>query len=555
MVRGKISLIFLLILFLVTSSKYFNVYAVSVATSLIVGNNAPTFSQGPIEDPTSTSTTPTNVGEDVTFKATGVDSNENNYYLILCSSDSVTANNGGAPSCDDTQYCVSTSTVSGTQATCSKTAQVGDPISNTWYAFVCDGPSSGALCSTSSQGSGDSGSPFEVNHHASFSAISNDGPKDPGTSITWSTTSSDSDSDTVKLLVCKTEGILADECDGGVNDTWCSSTLVASNASCSYSIPSVYPDGTYDAYVYIVDEHDFQASGVYQGSNSSFTVNNTSPTVSSVTINGGSNITLLENTTQAVTLTAIVTDSNSCFGTEISSVLGYTYRSGITYTGCDTLGEGNNNYCYPEISCTVVGGTCTDNTDASAQYTCTVNIYYHADPTDTATQYPDDTWLATIKATDDDSGSDDETVAVGVEMNSLTAASITNSINFGNLGIEQSNDPLDKIVNTTPTGNVGLDQEHSSSPNMCTDYPTCSGGTPIAVTYQKYSMLESTAYSSGTTLTTTPSEIELNVAKATSLSPTLKSTWWGILVPTGTLPGTYSGANTLTVLKGEILDW
>jgi len=528
-----------------------------VTTAVTVGNNAPSITDGPRENPTSSATTPTDVGSNTTWEATATDSNSDDYYLIVCSSDSVTPVNGGAPTCGATTWCTSTATTSGLQATCNRTALAGDSVSNNWYAFVCDGHSSFADCSSpGSQGSGDSGSPFVVNHQASFTGASNDAPKNPGETVTWSTTASDStDSDNVKLLVCKTTGVSNGACDGGAGDTWCSSSLVASNPSCQYSIPSVIPDGSYNAYTYIVDEHNLEATGVYQGTNISFVINNVAPVVSAVTINGGVAIDLTESTTKAVTLTTTVTDNNSCYGGEIDTVYGYAYRSSVAYAGCDSAGEADNNYCYPEITCTVVGGTCTDNADASANYTCTANIYYYADPTDTATQYDTDNWLDTIKAIDDDASSHNLEVSTGVEMNSLTAFDITSGINFGNLGIGAKNDPLDKTTTTTPTGNVGLDQELSGAANMCVDYPTCSGGTPIAVTYQHYALASLTAYASGVALSTTPTETELNVPKPITQTPTTKDTWWGILIPSGTNPGEYNGANTVTAVKGEIANW
>ena len=163
--------------------------------------------------------------------------------------------------------------------------------------------------------------------------------------------------------------------------------------------------------------------------------------------------------------------------------------------------------------------------------------------------------MDTIKAIDDDTASSITQVSSGVELNSLTAFDVTGSINFGSLGADESNDPLDKIITTTPTGNVGLDQEHSGSANMCTDYPACAVGTPIAVSYQKYALASLTSYPSATVLSTSPSEVELNVLKPTTGSPTTKNTWWGILIPSGTISGAYSGANTVTAVKGESADW
>lgn len=423
-----------LVLFFVLT-KIFDAQAESVTTAVTVGNSAPTFTSGPAENPASTTASPTNVGSNVTFQATGTDANGENYYLVVCSTSSATARTGQSPTCAATTWCTSTSTASGSPTSCTHTAVIGDASSNNWYAFVCDSGSSPS-CSSGNPGTGDSGSPFDVNHAPSFTAVSNDSPKDPGGTITWSTTASDStDSDNIKLLVCKTTGISGDACDGGAGDTWCSSSSVASNPTCQYSIPSVAPDGANDAYVYIVDAHNFPATGAYQGTNVSFTINNVTPVVSAVTINGGAAINLTESTTKAVTVTATVSDNNSCYGSELATVYAYMYRTGVGFTGCDTAGEANSNYCYPEVSCTVVGGSCTDNTDASANYTCTVNLQYYADPTDDNTVYPTEFWKDTVEAWDDDGASATSEVSTGVKVNSLTAFDITGSINFGNLGI------------------------------------------------------------------------------------------------------------------------
>lgn len=526
-----------------------------VSTSVTVGNAAPSFDVAPAENSASSSISPTNVGSDVTIEATGTDTNGDQYYLIVCKTDAATATNGDAPTCDVGTWCVSSATNSDSQASCSYTALVGDSESNDWYAFVCDGPASGASCSSSSQGSGDSGSPFKVNHRPVFDTIGNDGPKDPGGSLTWSTNTSTTDSDsdgtadTVKLIVCKTEGISGDDCDGGASDRWCASSLVANSPSCSYNVPTPTADAENNAYTYLVDSHNFAASGANQGANSSFTVNNVAPVVTSVQINGGSTITLTESTTTNITLTATVTDNNACG--DISTVLGFTYRSSLGYSSCDTDAEDDNNNCYAEVSCSAVGSgnTCDGASDASADYECTAAIQFHADPTDANTIYSADTWLDSIKATDDDDASDEDEVSSGVELSSLIAYDVTASISYGSLGIGQKNDPLDKTTIITATGNVGLDEEVSGT-NMA------SGGNSILVSYQKYALASSTAYASAVALSTGATEIELNCQKTTTTgSPATKSTWWGIEIPAGTIAGSYTGTNTLTAVKGETANW
>ena len=90
---------------------------------------------------------------------------------------------------------------------------------------------------------------------------------------------------------------------------------------------------------------------------------------------------------------------------------------------------------------------------------------------------------------------------------------------------------------------------------MCTDYPTCSGGTPIGVAYQKYALLVSTSYASGTELTTSAVPVSINIPKPTTGTPTSGTTYWGILIPSGTEAGAYSGQNVITTTKSDPLNW
>ncbi|MBL8014734.1 MAG: hypothetical protein JNK26_00920 [Candidatus Doudnabacteria bacterium] len=530
------------------------VLADSLDTSVTVGNSAPSISAGPAESPTSDATTPTNAGANVTFTVTASDSNNENYYLAVCKTNSVTATNGGAPTCGGGNWCISSATASAAQASCSYTALDGDAESNVWYAFVCDGNSGAAACSSSSQGSGASGSPFKVNHRPVFNAITNDTPKNPGQSITWSTDTStldndtDGTADTVKLVVCKTTGLSAGDCDGGASDRWCESTAVANNPSCSYSIPTPTTDGSVNAYTYLVDNHNLAASGGNQGANTSYTVSNVAPVVSSVAVNSGSDITLTEGTTTNVLVRATVTDNNSC--SDLSAVESSLYRSGVGYTACDNNAEDNDNNCYAVISCSVVssGNTCGGSTDASADYDCTVSVQYFADPTDASTLFPSETWKGTVKATDNNSATHNAELSTGVELLSLVAYDVTAAISYGTLAVGGSNDPLDKTTTVTATGNVGLDVEVSGT-NMT------SGANNITVDNQKYATASSTAYASGTSLSGSATEIELNVLKPTSLSASTKNIWWGLLIPNGTVAGTYTGSNTLIAIKGETAGW
>ena len=516
-------------------------------------NIAPAFSVAPAEATASYSTSPTSIGASITFQATATDA-INSYYLIICSTNSVTAGSGGAaPTCGATAYCTSSATTSGSQASCSYTTVSGDAWSNAWYGFVCDNHSTDTKCSAANQGSGNSGSPFYVNHNPSFTASSVSAAVNPGGTITWSTTSSDPDGNTVKLLVCKTLAMSAGSCPGG---DWCTSSLVSSNASCSYVATAPYADGSYDAYPYIVDQFNLGATGLYQGGIRGFTINNVAPSVSA-TLNSGAAISLTESTTTNVEIVADITDDNGCLdqagtGAEVSSVKAYLYRSGVAYTGCDTSGEANANYCYPEITCSVTK-SCKGGLTS---YSCNASVQYYADPTTANTLFPRENWLSTAKATDDDSDVGTG-VSTGVELNTLVGGDTTpTTLDFGSLALGRSNDPLDKTLTHFPTGNVGIDITiKANTASMCTNYSTCTGGTPIPIYYQKYSLSSKKAYSSGTILTTTAVESEINIGKQTTSTAPTKQTWWGIYIPSATLPGVYNGLNVIEYVIGETSEW
>lgn len=530
-----------------------------VFTEINVSNTAPVFSVSPFEAVASASTTPTNVGTAVTFRATATDVNEDNYYLAICKTDAISPGSGSPPTCSGGQWCRSSATTQGTQASCNYTTLLADVEVNAWFAFVCDG----TLCSGSDQGSGDSGSPFEVNHAPTISGTSA-GSGNPqgygsGYTITVNTTASDSDSsgssDSTKVVVCAdNSGATSSGCNGG--DDLCSSSLVASDPSCNFDLPATIDDGDYNYYAYVFDSHNFGTNVA----SSTYTVNSTPPIVTSVTLNSGSDITLNDLHTNGgvtnVILTATVTDYNSC--QDLSSVSGYLYRTGITYAGC-TAQDANN--CYYNVSCST--SDCSGSSDDTATYTCTVSMQYHADPTDgsnsTDSVWYAETWKDTIKAVDGAAGEDNTEVITGVEVNSTTAFAIATAlagpkISYGNMTIGTDSGLIDdtdtnQITTLTATGNVGLDQEISGTTLIYSSYT-------IPIANQKHGFSAFTYSSGGTALSGTTTEYEQNCLKTTvTATPETAKTYWGILIPSNTGSGTYSGTNYLNGVKGEAGDW
>jgi len=571
-------------IFIVFHSGQIMTRADDLGTSVTVGNAAPSFDVAPYEDPSShngsglgdTAGNPTNVGSNVTFKATGDDPNGDNYYLAICKTDAITAGtSGGAPTCDGGSWCISSSTPDETEASCTYTVQAGDSEVNEWYAFVCDAASSDQQCSSLNQGTGNSGSPFYVNHRPTFTAYSDDSPADPGATVTWTTTSEDPDSsggdDTITLYVCKSAGFSGGASPGCTGDEWChDASPGVSNSSCSYTLPSVYQDNDYSAYGYIVDNHGLVASAGQQGTDSTLTVDNVAPSISASSIDlldtdesGYLTLTTEEGETQDFLVKFIVTDYNSCVnaasGDEIVSAIIHVYRSGIGQAACDDDTEDDANNCYANAH-NGTGGECVQDTtvdacngstDSTVGWRCEFPLQYHADPTVANSEYPSENWLVSVQVTDDDSATSNLTEdSDGNELDMFLAYDVTqSSISYGT--VSAGNDSAEQTTTVKATGNVGLDEDLSG-----TDMTLAGDGESISVSQQVYNLTSGLGWSSGTALTTSAVEVELNCAKTTvTASPETANTYWYLRVPEGTTAGTYNGTNTIAGVTGESTDW
>ena len=125
---------------------------------------------------------------------------------------------------------------------------------------------------------------------------------------------------------------------------------------------------------------------------------------------------------------------------------------------------------------------------------------------------------------------------------------ITGELDYGSLDAGGTNATLTKTLVVTPTGNSPFHVMHKGT-QMCTDSPTCAttgGKTPIPIAQQKYALASGTSYASGTALSATDTKVLLNVPKVDNGTVTTKTTWWGMAIPLGTVPGTYNGTNTIT---------
>lgn len=571
------------------------VSADDVITSVRVLNTPPVWTTDAQEEYESSTTIPTNVGTSSQWITTGTDSNGENYYLLICKTDSApTANSGAAPTCNggiSNTWALSPSTASGSQARAATTTLEAFPESNAWFAWICDGNGSLAQCNaTAKQGTGSTASPFIVNHPPVFNTVSNDGPVNPGAVITWTTAALDTDTlttNTVRLLVCKAADFSATTGACGVGGTWATSTLQASNPATSTTISIPFQDNTYSAFVYVVDAFGLGATSTRQGSNSSFVVNNVAPSVSAATVSlvdprTGTNLTLFNPaaTSGPFYVQFQVSDDNSCLNSastrEIDVATTSVYRSGVGQASCQTSAHYNSNSCYPSASpytnfvCTQDGGTCSGATDTSATWTCTYSFWYNADPTDTSTPWTAENWKGSVQVTDDDgllSPIAESTTGSNDVVSFLAFDVPSTSVYFGALQPGDQNDPLSTTTNMLAIGNIGLDQDIYgdtmcttwSAPDSC-DTNGISATNDITIGNQKVAT-SSVAYTASLayalTGSTSPTSLSINIPKTTATAtPQQKDTYWGIKIPnTLTVAGDYRGQDTITAKKSPIAFW
>jgi hypothetical protein len=546
------------------------------------GNTAPNFTTSPAESAASDTTTPTNVGSNTTWLGTANDTNGDNYYLLICSSDSATpGTGGGAPSCGGTQYCVSSSTADDAQATCNRIALIGDSESNTWYGFACDAAASEQACnSTGDQGTGSSGSPFETNHAPTFSTYTSaDLSQDPGETVTWTTFASDSDTssaDTVSFYVCTTASFTGGGSPACGATELCSQTGQGSDPSCGYVIPTPTPDSTGNtAYGYIVDSHGFVSIGAPQGTNQAYIVNNVAPTIAAANIqlkdtDGSGDLTLTTSNgeTQDFLVDFIVTDNNSCDSNEISSAIMHARLSSISSANCDSDGEDDTDNCYANAQAGTGGqcfqyvtyDSCSGTSDATVGWRCEFPLNYNTEPTVTGSTQAADTWRVAIQVTDDDAAPSSLVDDIGsVEVGMFMSYALTSGSPIVYGSVDATEDSTEQTLTMESRGNVGLDVEMSggngSGDGMCvSDYPTCAGLT-IDTTQQVYNLTSAQGWSSGTAFTNSATEAEMNVTKPTSVGNGSDSIYMYLRVPSGTGQGSYSGQNVIAGVTGESISW
>lgn len=570
----------------------------TASTTLTVLNTPPQWTTLAFEEFESSTTTPTNTGRNISWIGVANDSNNQPYFLIVCSGSATPTPAAAAgygslgtapPSCAPTStlWAVSASTTSGTMARAATTTQESYAELNDWSAWVCDDDPVNARCNfTRSQGlSATNSSPFHVNHRPVFTTYSNNSPADPGSTIVFSSSSSDPDivggEDSITLHVCRLNDFSTSTGRCGAGGTIASTTItVFDNASSSYTLPAVIQDQVYDGFGFIIDQHNHAASGGAHGSNPGFTVNNVAPTVAggAITLNGGLNISLSNPAGQSTgyTLQFEVSDANSCLTaastSEIVNNVVTVQRSDIATTTCNgTSGSYNPNNCYPSgvatstwnLSCTASSTSCTGALDPTQTFNCTFPLWFLTDPTDSSSPFNTASWTAAVAGVDDDNATGSLRLGTNfVDVLTFPALSLlTSEIPYGALEPGSNSPTLSASTTVAAVGNAGLDQSLTGE-SMCTTY-TVSTECPVSATStvaennQRFGT-SSVSYASGFTLSsTTPFELEVNIRKSTTTSVFASGrTHWGIAVPISiTLAGAYTGLNSFIAVVSEPGEW
>lgn len=253
-----------------------SVLAATAPTTTSIDNVAPVFTVTPSDNGSNT-TTPTNVGDNVTFTADATDANLDEWFLAICKTAAVTAGTDAAPTCDGGAWAISTATTSGNSATVTYTALGPDVETNAWSAYACDKNLSGA-CGTLATGTD---TPFEVNHQPTFGATAitdiTDGDIQPDEATQFEILAvniADADTsgtqDFVQLFVCDAATTAFDystnTCTGGA--LICSSSSVdptTTAVTCTdaakvlTSIPTAH--GSYGVSYFLEDAHSFDGTG------------------------------------------------------------------------------------------------------------------------------------------------------------------------------------------------------------------------------------------------------------------------------------------------------
>jgi len=293
--------------------------------------------------------------------------------------------------------------------------------------------------------------------------------------------------------------------------------------------------------VFLVTETIFGATST--NLTSQVIVGISAPSVSAVSVNGGSAITLTANTTTNVNVNATVTDSNGCAEITGGTTTILLYRSGVTSSSCLT----SSGAAVTSLNCYLLGAFTASSTcsTGSQNTTTTFAVQYFAQATDASSSYNGQNWMATVlfRTPDNTTGTGDS--SPGQTLNTMLALNVTTgTINYGTLGANTNSGANDSIVTSTNAGNTSTTLQLYASATLK------SGSNVIpTTTSQTYSTSSFTYQGTSTFLTAAAATVSgFVLTSPTSTNNVAKATFWGIAIPNNQPTGTYQGTNVFQAL-------
>jgi len=262
------------------------------------------------------------------------------------------------------------------------------------------------------------------------------------------------------------------------------------------------------------------------------------PSLTSLTLNDGQDISLLPGATTTVYATGTVTDLNGY--ADITTATGTFYRSGVAGGAACTA---DNNNCYISGPSLCEFTSCSGN---SCVVECRADIYFHADPTDVGSAYDGQEWFAFLEVEDSSAGYDFDT-SLGVEMNTLRAIDVDGAIDYGSVAVSSDTGATNASTSILNEGNVEINIEIQGT--------DLSDGiaSVIPANQQKFAtstFTYSACVSCGLVSSTTPVELDVDLGKPTVDTPPVSdSVYWGIAVPYGINSAPHQGINVFTPIS------
>jgi len=349
----------------------------------------------------------------------------------------------------------------------------------------------------------------------------------------------DSDSDTVDVHVCSTNSFTGTACSA---TTLCKITGVRSGFSgqciMNGSVPVPTAHGSYNAYVFIVDQHGYQGSGT---STQTYSVADVAPALTSYTVTHSP--TLAAGGSDTVDYYLDLSDANGY--ADVTNVKGVFFDSSSVNNYC-TL---NDNNCYIHSSCTP-----SNQSGPNLRATCQSTVWFNSNASTV--------WKVQAKPTTDLGVSDlpnlldadNKTIpplqgidivqsSIGYGTIAIGGTSMATETSMGNAGnqridvkVDGDNMCIDSYQATCPTPDyVPLGQQkwyHTPDPFDWDDPPTGAG---------PYTLVDT---ASGTGDATGCLNRNIYVRPDHASTSTNESIYWKLRIPSSLKAGSYYGRNT-----------